>query len=129
MEWWTLYLLLISPQIGGTLKAIGGIFAAVTAIGVVVSLIIRFDSCTTHDGVDLAKKCAKWITVIGLPLSTALLLLQALFPSTMVMYAIVAWLLGSNIEGASELPSALVEYLNTVLKNQIAELTESATSK
>ena len=113
MSTFELYVLLQLPLIREV--AIGGfVVSIIVAVFGVVGMASSLDE--DKDIYNMAKRIAKY----SVPLVFFFGMFMAILPDKGTMLALVAYELGGNIEGLSELPADLVGYLRTLL-DQAAE--------
>ena len=131
MTTFELYLLLILPEIRS------GLLVAVAIIGVSLGILAlcSFLNAAEWQGVYRDSPSAQvkgvewlnrgWRSVGGFLSMLTVFVLFTAIPTQKVMIALIAWELGSSVDGLSELPVDFVEYLQEVISVEMKELTDA----
>ena len=126
----TLYWLMILPNFADTLQATGVIITGLS----IIFLIFNFlqsnyaedmsDRAATEDDKKMhlrmltqSKALIGKSFKVGLTALTTVALLE-LVPSTKIMALLIGWEFGSQIEGLSELPADIVDYIRRIIAKQ-----------
>ena len=129
MTTFELYILLVLPQIRDALLAISVIAAIGVGIAAFIFTLASYIGYAYNDS-DEAMQARKtgfklWKTLGWLTLP---ILVSVFLPTTKIMLALIGWELGTSIEGIENLPASMVDYLNTMLEIEIADLKEGVES-
>lgn len=125
MSTWELYFFLILPQLGGFLGVLAGLGGLGSIVLIVISFVSENDSYYNeeqrkHRKIAMKEHRRKLVPVLVISLFLAILV--SLIPTTRIMLALLAWELGSNVEGLSELPASSVEYLQELIQSELNEM-------
>lgn len=121
MTTFQLYILLILPEIKGmffTMSLVGGIISLCTAV---------FSGISASDNKSDTEKYGRHMRRVNVALrctmaAITVMMLTSFIPSTKIILALVAWELGSSIDGLANIPENLIEYLNLLIEAEIADL-------
>ena len=117
MSTFEFYLLLLLPSIGHTL----GVLAFLSGFGLIISTVAWIVSNLENLGeacVSMWKRLFKIAACVFVPT----VILATLMPSETQMGMLIAYELGSNVDGLTELPADVVEYLRALLDSVTGEL-------
>lgn len=125
MEAFTLYLLLTLPAVGTVLSLLSVLLligCCAAWLGYRISIAdARSSSYDKSEAITRwEKELREWTgrakyAICGI-------LIGALIPTTKTMLFVIAWYLGNSIDGIENLPENMVDYLNTLMENEIKEL-------
>ena len=117
MSTFELYLLMLFPSIGKTAV----LLSILTGIGCIISAVGWSISSTDRLGDDIVAVWRKAFKIAACTFAPAVFL-ATLMPNEMQMAMLIAYELGSNVNGLSELPADVVEYLRALLDSVTGEL-------
>ena len=122
-----LYFLLIIPQLKNLLGSLiffsGFIFGGLTLFSSISYFadVMTWDEPNRPQRLEHKEHAVKWGKYLAgttIPLSIT----SALIPTQKIMLILIAWYLGTGIEGITELPTEVVEYLRELLQNEVEKL-------
>ena len=115
-----LYIFLTLPGFAkGVITACGFVIGGciLTAVGYAIA---RTDAHDADAKVEYGKSVTNYIK--GAVAAVGVIVCMGLVPTERVMYALVAWEMGSSVDGLAELPAKSVEYLNEMIDEQLQEI-------
>ena len=109
-----------------TLPAVGNAAGVALGIGTLVAIIFAGVSALYYieEGEDpqVLKYCKRSLAVAVLCASGCVA--TSIVPDRKTVLTVVGWKVGASIEGLSEVPSDIVEYIRELLAKELAELRE-----
>ncbi|MCY4356854.1 MAG: hypothetical protein OXD01_04955 [Gammaproteobacteria bacterium] len=121
MSTFLLYCFLVLPQVAGFIYFMSACFMIFGIAGIILTLVIEDDyNKNNHSKIKGHRKKLIYLFFAGLVFSVA----AAFVPSTEKMAILIAWELGTSVDGIENIPARVVEYLNSYLTTSLNEFTE-----